>query len=89
MNRVKLSMLINAFAIALGAGALFSGLFPRVMVSSISPEFSLTIYNASSSANTLLLMTKVAVVFVPIVLAYQAWTYYIFRKRVTVKDLKY
>jgi cytochrome d ubiquinol oxidase subunit II len=47
MNRVKLSMLINAFAIALGAGALFIGLFPRVMVSSISPEFSLTVYNAA------------------------------------------
>ncbi len=88
-KKTKLSMLINGFAIASGTGGLFLGLFPRVMVSSISPEFSLTIYNAASSTNTLLLMTKVAVVFVPIVIAYQAWTYYIFRKRVTVKDLKY
>lgn len=88
-KKAKFSMLLNGFVIASGAGALFIGLFPRVMVSSISPEFSLTVYNAASSANTLLLMTKVAVVFVPIVIAYQAWTYYIFRKRVTVKDLKY
>lgn len=88
-KKAKLSMLVNGIAIALGVGALFMGLFPRVMVSSISPEFNLTIYNAASSAKTLALMTKVAVVFVPIVLAYQAWTYYIFRKRVTVKDLEY
>jgi len=77
------------FAIALGVGALFLGLFPRVMVSNISPEFSLTIQNASSSLKTLSLMTKVALVFVPIVLGYQAWSYWVFRKRITVKDLEY
>ncbi|MBC2580412.1 cytochrome d ubiquinol oxidase subunit II [Clostridium sp. DJ247] len=85
----KLAMLTNGISIALGVGSLFLGLFPRVMVSSIKPEYSLTIYNASSSNNTLLLMTKVALVFVPIVLAYQAWTYWIFKKRVTSKDLEY
>jgi cytochrome d ubiquinol oxidase subunit II len=88
-KRLKLAMVLSGAAIAFGVAALFLGLFPRVMVSTISPEFSLTIYNASSSAKTLSLMTKVALVFVPIVLAYQTWTYYIFRKRVTVKDLEY
>lgn len=88
-KKAKLSMLLNGFSIALGVGSLFIGLFPRVMVSSIKPEFSLTIYNASSSAATLSLMSKIAIVFVPIILAYQAWTYYIFRKRISTKDLEY
>jgi len=88
-KKVKFAMITNGFAIALGVGALFLGLFPRVMVSNISPEFSLTIQNASSSLKTLSLMTKVALVFVPIVLGYQAWSYWVFRKRITVKDLEY
>lgn len=88
-NKVKLAMITNGLSIALGVGTLFLGLFPRVMVSSLSPEFSLTIQKAVSSAKTLSLMTKVALVFVPIVLAYQAWTYWVFRKRVSVKDLEY
>ena len=64
-------------------------LFPRLMVSSISPEWSLTIYNAASTPHTLALMTGAAVVFVPIVLCYQAWTYKIFKDRVTPADVHY
>ncbi len=63
---------------------MFMILFPRVMISSISPANSLTIYNASSSPYTLTVMTVVAVIFVPIVLVYQAWSYWIFRKRLTI-----
>lgn len=88
-NKSKMAMITNGLSIALGVGSLFIGLFPRVMVSSIAAEFSLTIYNSASSPYTLSLMTKVALIFVPIVLAYQAWTYYIFRKKVSVKDLEY
>jgi len=89
VKKAKITMLSNGLSIALSVTALFLGLFPRVMVSSIKPEYSLTITNASSSVNTLLLMSKVALIFVPIVLAYQIWSYWIFRKRVTTKDLKY
>lgn len=89
VRKVKIAMFTNGISIALTVAALFLGLFPRVMVSSINPEYSLTIANASSSMSTLLLMTKVALIFVPIVLAYQIWTYWIFRKRVTDKDLEY
>lgn len=66
-------------------------LFPRVMISTIDPAFSLDIYNAASSPYTLRVMTIVAAIFVPIVLAYQAYTYWVFRKRITVekKDLVY
>ncbi len=57
-------------------------LFPRVMVSSLNPAWSLTIYNAASGPYTLQVMTIVAVIFVPIVLAYQAWSYWLYRQRV-------
>ena len=67
----------------------FTALFPRLMVSSISPEWSLNIYNAASTPHTLMLMTGAAVVFVPIVLCYQAWTYKIFKARVTPADVHY
>jgi cytochrome d ubiquinol oxidase subunit II len=62
---------------------LFMILFPRVMVSSLNPDWSLTIYNASSSPYTLQVMTIVAVIFTPIVLIYQGWTYWVFRNRVS------
>jgi cytochrome bd ubiquinol oxidase subunit II len=65
---------------------MFMILFPRVMISSLSPANSLTIYNASSSPYTLTVMTVVAVIFVPIVLVYQAWSYWIFRKRLTINS---
>jgi len=65
-------------------------LFPRVMVSSLNPEWSLTIYNASSSEYTLKIMTVIALILVPIVLIYQGWTYYVFRKRLTMEsELEY
>jgi len=68
---------------------MFLGLFPRLMVSSLNPAWSLTIYNASSSPYTLRLMTFAAGVFVPIILGYQAWAYWIMRHRITDKDLEY
>ena len=64
----------------------FAGLFPRLMVSSIHPAYSLTIENAASSPYTLSVMTVVACIFVPIVLLYQLWAYRLFRGRVTAQD---
>ncbi len=66
---------------------LFAVLFPNVMPSSTNPAATLTITNASSTPYTLKIMTIVAVIFVPIVLAYQAWTYWVFRKRVSASDI--
>ena len=57
------------------------------MVSSTKAANSLTIQNASSSAYSLKLMTIVMLVFLPLVLVYQGWTYYVFRRRVTTADL--
>lgn len=62
--------------------AFFTLMFPRVMISSTNPSYSLTIYNASSSHYTLTVMSIIALIFVPIVLAYQGWSYYMFRKRI-------
>jgi cytochrome d ubiquinol oxidase subunit II len=59
----------------------FMGLYPRILISTLSPDWSLTITNAASSPYTLKVMTIAAAIFVPIVLAYQGWTYWVFRKR--------
>ncbi len=82
---------MSGLAIVFTVASLFTALFPNVMVSSTSADFSLTIYNASSSPYTLKVMTIVACVFLPVVLAYQVWTYIVFKKRVKadVKTLHY
>jgi cytochrome d ubiquinol oxidase subunit II len=64
----------------------FWTLFPRVLPSTLGDSFDLTIYNASSSQYTLSVMTVVALTLVPVVLAYQAWTYVVFRKRLTTES---
>jgi cytochrome d ubiquinol oxidase subunit II len=76
------AFVMTGLAIALTILTLFMGLYPRVMVSSLDPAWSLTIYNASSSQYTLTIMTIVALIFVPIVLIYQGWSYWVFRQRI-------
>jgi len=63
------------------------GLFPNLIPSSIDGNYSLTIYNSSSSLYTLKIMTAVALIFVPIVIGYQIWTYRIFRVKVTSDEV--
>ncbi|MBR3456991.1 MAG: cytochrome d ubiquinol oxidase subunit II [Selenomonadaceae bacterium] len=84
----KGSFLLSTLAIACTTVSVFVALFPRLMVSSLNPEWSLTITNAASTPYTLSIMTKAALCLVPIVLIYQGWTYWIFRKRVSAEDLK-
>lgn len=81
----------TALHLVLTQVSFFMLLFPRVMISSTNPAYNLTIYNASSSPYTLQVMSIVALIFVPIVLAYQGYTYWVFRKRVTTdpKTLTY
>ncbi len=72
------------------AGATFYGvigLFPNLLPSSINPEYSLTAFNASSSALTLKIMLMVVLLFIPVVLVYQIWTYGMFTGKVTQEDL--
>jgi cytochrome d ubiquinol oxidase subunit II len=76
-------------ALTLGGAVifLFSVLYPNVMPASNDPALNMTIWNASSTQYTLKIMTIVAVVFTPIVLAYQSWTYWVFRKRVSPSQI--
>lgn len=76
-------------AIACCVAGVFTGMFPNIMISTLDPAYSLDIYNAASSPKTLSFMTKVALTLVPVVLAYQIWSFYVFRARVTKKKLKY
>jgi cytochrome d ubiquinol oxidase subunit II len=77
----------TAVTIAMAVATYFLVLFPNVMPSSTNPAWNLTIHNASSTDYTLKVMTIVALIFTPIVLIYQSWTYWVFRKRLTVKHI--
>lgn len=63
------------------------GLYPNLFPSSLDPAHSLTIFNSASSPLTLKIMLVVALIFVPIVIVYQVWSHYVFRDKVTAKDL--
>jgi cytochrome d ubiquinol oxidase subunit II len=76
----------SAGAIALLFVSLFCGLFPDALPSTTSHGFNLTLVASSSSHYTLTVMTVVAVIFLPIVLAYTAWTYWVFRFRLGASD---
>ncbi len=71
--------------------AFFSSLYPNLMISSLDAANNLTITNAASGTYTLRVMSIVAAIFLPVVLAYQAWTYWVFRKRLSIhsKTLEY
>lgn len=82
-NRFGWAFIMTGLTIVLSTVTVFMNLFPNVMISSLNPEWSLTIYNAASSQYTLKVMTIVALTMVPIVLTYTAWTYWVFRKRIS------
>jgi cytochrome bd ubiquinol oxidase subunit II len=78
----------TAVTLALAVATLFGDLWPNVLPSSTSAAYSLTVNNASSAHYTLVVMSWVALIFTPIVLAYQGWTYWVFRKRLTSSDIR-
>jgi cytochrome bd ubiquinol oxidase subunit II len=86
-RRSGLAFVATALGAVLVVATLFTSLYPRVLVS--RPDFgnSLTITNAASSHYALVTITVVALVLTPIVLLYQAWTYYVFRARLTGEDV--
>ncbi len=79
----------TAFAgfLVLGAVSIFAAAYPVVLPSTIDPAYSLTVENASSSPYTLGVMSFVALFGIPVVLAYQAWSYWVFRKRLSVEQI--
>jgi cytochrome d ubiquinol oxidase subunit II len=88
-GREGVAFTANAVAILAAVASLFTALYPRVLPSTISPAYSLTTANAASAAKTLAIMTVVACIFLPLVLAYQAWTYWVFRKRVSAPPITF
>jgi cytochrome d ubiquinol oxidase subunit II len=76
-----------ALTLAAGAAAIFSAVYPVVLPSTLDPANSLTVTSASSSDYTLGLMTVVALIGLPLVLAYQTWTYWVFRRRLSVDSI--
>ncbi|WP_431771968.1 cytochrome d ubiquinol oxidase subunit II [Streptomyces cucumeris] len=78
---------LSGVTVAAAVAMLFLALFPDVMPSSLDPRWSLTAANAASSPYTLKIMTWVAVFMAPLIMAYQAWTYWVFRKRIGTQHI--
>ncbi|MEK9519389.1 cytochrome d ubiquinol oxidase subunit II [Streptomyces sp. NPDC087908] len=81
------SFALSGVTITAAVAMLFLALFPDVMPSSLDPEWSLTVTNASSSPYTLKIMTWCAAIATPLVLLYQSWTYWVFRKRIGTQHI--
>jgi cytochrome bd ubiquinol oxidase subunit II len=73
--------------VAAVAVLLFGSLYPNLLPSTLNPEWSVTIYNGSSTPYTLRIMTWASLTLLPLVLAYQAWTYWVFRRRITADEI--
>lgn len=82
----KAFLALGAFLV-LGTASIFAAVFPVVLPSTLDSAFDLTISNASSSDYTLGLMSVVAAFGLPLVIAYQAWTYWVFRRRVSAAHI--
>jgi cytochrome d ubiquinol oxidase subunit II len=67
---------------------IFVDLYPNVMVSSTNPAYNLTVHNTASAGYSLKVMTVVVIIFLPLVLGYQTWTYYVFRRRVSRSEFQ-
>lgn len=74
-------------AIIFVTALVFTHMYPRVLISSLDEKWSLTIYNSCSSPYTLKVMSVVALFFIPTVLLYQGWTYWVLRKRIEKSDI--
>jgi len=87
-GRSVLAFTMTALGTVAAVATLFTGLYPRVMVS--SPDFgnSLTVASASSAHYTLAVLSVVALIVFPVVLLYQGWTYHVFRARLTGDEVE-
>lgn len=83
-----LAFVFSSLTVLLTVATGVIGLYPNLIPSSIDPKYSLTIFNSSSSEYTLKIMTIVAFIFVPIVIAYQVWGYKILKGKVSVEDVQ-
>jgi cytochrome d ubiquinol oxidase subunit II len=87
LGREGWAFLASAATMVLVVAFLFVCLYPNVMPSSTNPDATLTVQNAANSQYTLTIMTWVAVILTPVVLVYQSWTYWVFRKRLSPSQI--
>ncbi|MEU0642012.1 cytochrome d ubiquinol oxidase subunit II [Streptomyces umbrinus] len=87
LGREGWAFALSGLTIIAAVAMLFLSLFPNVMPSSLNDEWSLTVTNASSSPYTLKIMTWCAVIATPVVMLYQGWTYWVFRKRIGTQHI--
>lgn len=78
----------TTLAMATSVLSIFVDLYPRVMVSSTSSAFDLTVHNTASGPYSLKVMTVVVLIFLPVVIVYQGWTYYVFRRRISDRQFR-
>jgi len=82
LRRDRLSFIATSLTILFSTATIFLSLYPNVLPSTLDPSFNLTIQNSASAPYTLRLMSWVGLIFLPLVIGYQAWNYYVFRQRV-------
>ncbi|MFC4603548.1 cytochrome d ubiquinol oxidase subunit II [Rhodococcus kronopolitis] len=87
VEREGWAFVLTTVAVIGAVGLLFGSLYPYLMPSTIDDAYSLTVTNASSSPYTLKVMTWAAAFMLPVVLAYQAWTYWVFRQRISTAHI--
>jgi len=87
-RRYGFAFAATAVTIASAIVSIFVGLYPNVMVSSTSAANNLTVHNTASNGYALKAMTVVVIIFLPLVLVYQAWTYYVFRRRISPEEFR-
>lgn len=87
-NKIGIAFTAVCLSIITQMASGFIGMFPNMLASSINDAFSVTLYKAAGSALNLKVMFTVAVIFVPIVIAYQIWSYYLFKGKITKESAK-
>jgi len=86
-SREGWAFLLTTLVVAAVVVLLFGALYPNLVPSTLNPGWSVTIYNASSTPYTLKIMTWAALIFAPLVIAYQGWTYWVFRRRISAEAI--
>ncbi|ADT99549.1 MULTISPECIES: cytochrome d ubiquinol oxidase subunit II [Mycolicibacterium] len=86
-TREGIAFVSMVVVIAAVAVLIFGSMYPNLLPSTLNPEWSVTIYNGSSTPYTLRIMTWASLALLPLVLGYQAWSYWVFRKRVTAESI--
>jgi cytochrome d ubiquinol oxidase subunit II len=81
------AFLFTTIVIAAMVTLLFGSMYPNLVPSTIDPSYSITVANGSSTAYTLKVMTWAAAMVAPVVVAYQAWSYWVFRKRIFAESI--